>query len=111
MRFGPDVEWLSHTDPDHIDYTVSPERAPEFVRNIQAFWPAVPADALQAAYSGVRTKLNGPGEKNADFLVQSADVHSVSGLINLFGIESPGLTSAFALAEHVGGLIEDGACQ
>lgn len=107
MRFGPDVEWLDHTDPAQIDYHVSPEHAAIFARNIQAYWPEVPASALQAAYAGVRAKLSGPGQKNADFLVQGPDVHSVPGLINCFGIESPGLTSALALAEHVQALIDN----
>lgn len=107
MRFGPDVEWLDHYDPAQIDYKVSRERAQVFARNIQAYWPEVPADALQAAYAGVRPKLSGPGQQNADFLVQTESVHSVPGLINLFGIESPGLTSALALAEQVETLINN----
>ena len=110
MRFGPDVEWLEHDDPYQVDYDVSADRASSFSRNIQAYWPEVPADALQADYAGVRAKLSGPGQKNADFLVQCATVHSIPGLINLFGIESPGLTSALALAEHVQARIDEDAC-
>ena len=111
MRFGPDVEWLDHADPARVDYTVQPARAPAFARNVQAYWPEVPADALQAAYAGVRCKLSGPGQQAADFVVQCAAVHSVPGLINLFGIESPGLTSALALAEHVVAVVENDACR
>jgi L-2-hydroxyglutarate oxidase LhgO len=106
MRFGPDVEWLEHDDPAQIDYNVSPTRASAFARNIQTYWPAVPTDALQAAYSGVRAKLSGPGQKNADFVIQGSEVHSIPGLVNLFGIESPGLTSSLALAEHVHSMID-----
>jgi L-2-hydroxyglutarate oxidase LhgO len=95
-RFGPDVEWV-----DAIDYTVDPRRADAFYAEVRRYWPALPDGALQPAYSGIRPKLTGPDEPAADFLVQAEAMHGVPGLINLFGIESPGLTASLALAEHV----------
>ena len=97
-RFGPDVEWV-----DALDYTVDPRRADAFYAEVRKYWPQLADGALQPAYSGIRPKLAGPGEPAADFLVQSPATHGVPGLINLFGIESPGLTSCLALADHVCG--------
>ena len=97
-RFGPDVEWV-----DAIDYAVDPRRAEVFYGEVRKYWPGLPDGALQPAYSGIRPKLAGPGERQADFLVQSHATHGLPGLINLFGIESPGLTACLALAEHVCG--------
>lgn len=95
-RFGPDVEWI-----DTVDYQVDPTRAEAFYRSIRRWWPQLPDGALQAAYAGVRPKLVGPGEPDADFVIQGPAQHGVPGLINLYGIESPGLTSCLALAEMV----------
>ena len=95
-RFGPDVEWI-----DAIDYTVDPRRADAFYAEVRKYWPALADGALQPAYAGIRPKLAGPGEPAADFLVQSPATHGVPGLVNLFGIESPGLTACLALAGHV----------
>ncbi|QGZ60332.1 NAD(P)/FAD-dependent oxidoreductase [Paraburkholderia acidisoli] len=95
-RFGPDVEWI-----DAIDYDVDPRRAEAFYAAIRSYWPALPGDALQPAYAGIRPKLSGPGESPADFLIQGAASHGVRGLVNLFGIESPGLTAALAIAQRV----------
>lgn len=95
-RFGPDVEWL-----ERLDYTVDPTRAERFYAAIRRYWPALPDGSLQPGYAGIRPKLHGPGEPAADFLIQGPDVHGVRGLVNLYGIESPGLTSALAIAEHV----------
>ncbi|MBI4987863.1 MAG: NAD(P)/FAD-dependent oxidoreductase [Rhodocyclales bacterium] len=97
-RFGPDVEWV-----DAIDYAVDPRRADAFHAEVRKYWPQLPDGALQPAYAGIRPKLAGPGEPAADFLVQSQATHGVPGLINLYGIESPGLTACLALAEHVCG--------
>ena len=97
-RFGPDVEWV-----DALDYTVDPRRAEAFYAAVRKYWPQLADGALQPAYSGIRPKLAGPGAPAADFLVQSQATHGVPGLINLFGIESPGLTSCLALADHVCG--------
>ncbi len=97
-RFGPDVEWV-----DAIDYTVDPRRADAFYAEVRKYWPALADGALQPAYAGIRPKLAGPGEPAADFLVQSPATHGVPGLVNLFGIESPGLTSCLTLADHACG--------
>jgi L-2-hydroxyglutarate oxidase LhgO len=95
-RFGPDVEWV-----DSISYDVDPRRADSFYAAIRAYWPALPDDALQPAYAGIRPKLSGPGEPAADFLIQGPAAHGVRGLVNLFGIESPGLTACLAIAQRV----------
>jgi len=93
-RFGPDVEWV-----DAIDYTVDPRRADAFYAEVRKYWPALPDGALQPAYAGIRPKLAGPGAAAADFLLQAPATHGVPGLVNLFGIESPGLTACLAIAE------------
>lgn len=95
-RFGPDVEWV-----DQLDYRVDPGRADGFYRAIRRYWPALPDGALAPAYAGIRPKLHGPGEPAADFLVQDLEQHGVAGLVNLLGIESPGLTSSLAIARLV----------
>jgi L-2-hydroxyglutarate oxidase LhgO len=95
MRFGPDVEWI-----DAIDYRVDPKRADHFYGEIRKYWPALADDSLHPTYSGIRPKLSAPGAPNADFVIQGPDVHGVANLVNLFGIESPGLTSSLAIAEH-----------
>jgi len=96
MRFGPDVEWI-----DHESYTVDPRRADAFYRRIRAYWPGLPDGALLPDYCGIRPKLTGPGEKPADFMIAGEPVHGMPRLVNLFGIESPGLTSSLSLAEDV----------
>ncbi|WP_150719073.1 NAD(P)/FAD-dependent oxidoreductase [Pseudomonas fluorescens] len=95
-RFGPDVEWV-----ERIDYRVEPRRAEGFYQAIRRYWPGLPDHSLQPAYSGIRPKISGPAEPAADFLVSGCAEHGVPGLVNLFGIESPGLTSCLALAGHV----------
>lgn len=100
-RFGPDVQWLSAGSPDEIDYRVEPSRADGFYAEIRRYWPDLRDGALQPAYSGVRPKLHGPGEPAADFVLQGPAEHGVSGLVNLFGIESPGLTASLAIADEV----------
>ncbi|CAH2777053.1 MAG: Aminobutyraldehyde dehydrogenase (EC [uncultured Paraburkholderia sp.] len=95
-RFGPDVEWV-----DAINYDVDPQRAESFYAAIRVYWPALPDNALQPAYAGIRPKLSGPGEPAADFVIQGPAVHGVRGLVNLFGIESPGLTASLAIAQRV----------
>ncbi|MCW8836893.1 MAG: FAD-dependent oxidoreductase, partial [Rhodospirillales bacterium] len=84
-----------------IDYTVDPRRADEFYAAIRRYWPGLPDGALQPGYSGVRPKIQAPGEDARDFLIQGPGEHGVPGLVNLFGIESPGLTSSLAIAEVV----------
>jgi L-2-hydroxyglutarate oxidase LhgO len=99
VRFGPDVEWL---DPAvAADYRVDPARAPGFAAAIQRYWPALPAAALVPDYAGIRPKLVGPGEADGDFRIDGPNTHGLAGLIALYGIESPGVTAALALATHV----------
>ncbi|HUB49405.1 MAG TPA: NAD(P)/FAD-dependent oxidoreductase [Acetobacteraceae bacterium] len=95
-RFGPDVQWI-----DDIDYTVDPTRADSFYAAVRKYWPALQDGALQPGYSGIRPKIVPRGAPAQDFVVQGPQQHGVSGLINLFGIESPGLTASLALAQHV----------
>lgn len=97
VRFGPDVEWVL----DETDFAVDPGRAESFYKAIRTYWPSLPDGALAPDYAGIRPKLVGPGEAAADFLIQGPRTHGVSNLINLLGIESPGLTSALAIAEEV----------
>jgi L-2-hydroxyglutarate oxidase LhgO len=98
-RFGPDVEWV-----DAIDYAVDPARAERFYPAIRRYWPTLPDGALMPSYSGIRPKIVPPAVASQDFLIQSPRDHGVAGLINLFGIESPGLTSSLAIADYVGEL-------
>jgi L-2-hydroxyglutarate oxidase LhgO len=106
-RFGPDTQWLPDVaDADALDYRVEAARADAFYAEVRRYWPALADGALQPAYSGVRPKLHGPDEAAADFLVQGPERHGVAGLVNLFGIESPGLTSCLALAEEAVGRLE-----
>jgi L-2-hydroxyglutarate oxidase LhgO len=95
-KFGPDVEWV-----DAIDYDVDPRRAESFYAAIRTYWPDLSDGALKPAYAGVRPKIARPGGSNTDFLIQTEDKHGVPGLINLFGIESPGLTASLAIADWV----------
>jgi L-2-hydroxyglutarate oxidase LhgO len=95
-RFGPDVEWI-----DSVDYTVDPARADVFYDAVRKYWPGLKDGALQPGYSGIRPKIVPPNVARQDFVVQGPEAHGIPGLINLFGIESPGLTASLALAEHV----------
>ena len=95
-KFGPDVEWV-----DAIDYDVDPARAASFYAAIRAYWPDLPDGALQPGYAGVRPKIERPGGSTTDFLLQTEKDHGLAGLINLFGIESPGLTASLAIADWV----------
>jgi L-2-hydroxyglutarate oxidase LhgO len=96
MRFGPDVEWI-----DTPNYEVDPARAAAFYSYIRHYWPGLPDNSLFPDYAGIRPKLTGPGEPAADFLVDTPKDHGVPRLVHLFGIESPGLTSALSLAQDV----------
>jgi L-2-hydroxyglutarate oxidase LhgO len=95
-RFGPDVQWV-----DHIDYAVDPARAERFYPAIRKYWPTLPDGALMPSYSGMRPKIVPPQVASQDFVIQGPKDHGVDGLINLFGIESPGLTSSLAIADYV----------
>ena len=94
--FGPDLEWV-----ETEDYSVDPAREAAFVRHIRRFWPELPDGALSPDYAGIRPKLHGPGEAQPDFQLHGAEVHGIEGLMALFGIESPGLTSSLAIGEAV----------
>ena len=100
-KFGPDIEWLAVETPEEIDYVVDLQRADGFYAEVRRYWPALPDGALTPSYSGVRPKIHGPGEPAPDFRIDGQALHGVPGLVNLFGIESPGLTSALAIAEVV----------
>ena len=96
MRFGPDVEWI-----DKEDYNVDPARGASFYASIRRYWPGLPDHSLQPDYAGIRPKLTGPGEAAADFMIEGPAQHGAPGLVHLFGIESPGLTSSLSLADEV----------
>lgn len=101
-RFGPDVQWIAPATPDAIDYRVDANRAAAFEAAIRSYWPGLPDRALQPAYSGVRPKLEAPdGTALVDFVVQGPAEHGIAGLVNLFGVESPGLTACLAIADEV----------
>ncbi|QTN28441.1 NAD(P)/FAD-dependent oxidoreductase [Rhodoferax sp. AJA081-3] len=96
-RFGPDVQWVDTPD----DTEVQAARGDAFYAEVRKYWPDLPDGALVPAYAGIRPKISGPGEPARDFCIQGPQVHGVHGLVNLFGIESPGLTSCLAIAEKV----------
>lgn len=100
-RFGPDLQWLEGDDPATVDYTVDPRRADQFYGEVRRYWPGLPEGSLIPAYSGVRPKIHGPSQKAPDFRIDGPPAHGIAGLVNLFGIESPGLTSAMAIGEFV----------
>ncbi len=100
-RFGPDVEWVDSPD----DLVVDPSRSESFYAEIRKYWPALADGALVPDYAGIRPKIQAPGEPSRDFLIQGPADHGVPGLVNLFGIESPGLTSALAIGRHVSQLV------
>ncbi|AYV45932.1 FAD-dependent oxidoreductase [Caulobacter flavus] len=107
MRFGPDVEWLETIDPAQVDYRVDIARAAGFYDVIRRYWAGLPNGALTPDYSGCRPKLSGPGEAAADFLIHGPAESGIEGLVQLFGIESPGLTSSMAIADRVRDLVSD----
>lgn len=97
-RFGPDVEWI-----EVAEYSVAQSRREAFADAIRKYWPAIRPDSLQPGYAGIRPKIASPDSDFADFMIQTPETHGIRGLVNLFGIESPGLTSALAIAERVAG--------
>jgi L-2-hydroxyglutarate oxidase LhgO len=101
-RFGPDVEWVSSPD----DLVVDPARCAGFYAEVRRYWPGLKDDSLIPAYAGMRPKISGPGEPAEDFRIQGPATHGVPGLVNLFGIESPGLTSSLAIGAHVARMLE-----
>jgi L-2-hydroxyglutarate oxidase LhgO len=103
-RFGPDVEWV-----DRLGYDVEIARAAGFYAAIRKYWPGLPDGALERGYAGIRPKISGPYEPSADFRIDGPQHHGVPGLVNLFGIESPGLTASLALARIVAALVAAGS--
>ncbi|MDR3369361.1 NAD(P)/FAD-dependent oxidoreductase [Rhodoferax sp.] len=100
-KFGPDVQWVDASD----DLTVNPTRAEAFYAEVRKYWPQLQDGALQPGYAGIRPKISGPRDRAADFMIQGPAVHGMPGLVNLFGIESPGLTASLAIGECVVGLL------
>jgi L-2-hydroxyglutarate oxidase LhgO len=102
-KFGPDVQWVSSAD----DLVVDPARGEGFYAEVRKYWPALPDGALQTGYAGIRPKISGPGEAARDFVIQGPATHGVPGLVNLFGIESPGLTSCLAIGATVAEMLSN----
>ncbi len=96
-KFGPDVQWVDSAN----DLTVDARRGDAFYAEVRKYWPGLPDGSLVPGYAGIRPKIHAPDQPACDFLIQGPREHGVVGLVNLFGIESPGLTSSLALAEHV----------
>jgi L-2-hydroxyglutarate oxidase LhgO len=96
------VEWV-----ESIDYRVDPRRAEAFYAAIRGYWPDLKDGALQPGYAGIRPKLQGPGTPPVDFMIQGPASHGVKGLVQLFGMESPGLTACLAIADHVLSLLQE----
>jgi len=102
VRFGPDVSWV-----DSVDYSFDYSRGPLFYEAIRKYYPGLKDGQLQPGYTGIRPKVSGPNEAAADFLIRGPKDHGIAGLVNLYGIESPGLTASLAIAAHVRGLLQD----
>jgi L-2-hydroxyglutarate oxidase LhgO len=100
-KFGPDVQWVDRPD----DLVVDPARGQAFYAEVRRYWPTLPDGALLPGYAGMRPKISGPHQPAADFRIDGPAMHGVPGLVNLLGIESPGLTSCLAIGEHVAGLL------
>ena len=108
-RFGPDVEWIDGVDKNgdnkvgdnNVDYRVDPRRADRFYAAIRSYWPGLADGALLPAYAGIRPKMHAPHEAARDFLIQGPHEHGIVGLVNLYGIESPGLTASLSIADRV----------
>ena len=100
-KFGPDVQWVDSPD----DLVVDPRRGDAFYDEVRRYWPALPDGALIPGYAGIRPKISGPDEPARDFMISGPETHGVPGLVNLFGIESPGLTSSLAIGRHVAELL------
>jgi len=106
-KFGPDVEWVVE-GLEGLDYSVAAARGDRFYPAIRSYWPGLPDGALAPSYAGIRPKISGPGRPAADFAIQGAGAHGVGGLVNLFGVESPGLTASLAIGEAVLALLREG---
>lgn len=101
-KFGPDVQWVDSPD----DLVVDPQRGEAFYAEVRKYWPGLQDGALIAGYAGIRPKIQAPHEAAKDFLIQGPADHGVAGLVNLFGIESPGLTSSLAIGEYVRAMLD-----
>jgi L-2-hydroxyglutarate oxidase LhgO len=106
-KFGPDVEWLDIESEDRIDYKVNPTRGEGFYEAVRRYWPGLKDGSLQPDYSGVRAKIVPPNTPAGDFCFNSPSDHGLKGLFNLYGFESPGLTSSLAIARYLEVLIKD----
>ena len=102
VKFGPDFGWI-----ERIDYRFDESREAAFYEAIRRYYPGLKKGALQPGYTGIRPKIAGPGAPAADFLIQGPREHGVKGLVNLYGIESPGLTASPAIADHVADLLKN----
>jgi L-2-hydroxyglutarate oxidase LhgO len=113
VKFGPDVEWLDPAlQPDEISLDPNPQRGENFYEQVRKYWPLLPDDKLVPDYVGIRPKLNHPStdipaSKFMDFRIAGRESHGIPGLIHLFGIESPGLTSSMAIADHIRNMLDD----
>ena len=99
-KFGPDVEWI-----EEPDYVVDPARAEKFAITIRRYWPGLPDGALQPGYVGIRPKLVPQGVPRGDWVIHGPETHGAAGIVNLYGIESPGLTASLAIADYAAGLL------
>ena len=104
-KFGPDVEWLDIAAEVEVDYSVDPRRGDGFYAAVRRYWPGLKDGVLMPDYSGVRAKIVPPGAPAGDFVFDCPSTHGLAGLYNLYGFESPGLTSSLAIAKHLDGLI------
>jgi L-2-hydroxyglutarate oxidase LhgO len=99
-RFGPDTEWV-----DAIDYAVDPQRAAFFAEVIRAYWPRLDERRLYPAYAGIRPKVSGAGDASRDFYISGPDDHGLAGIVNLFGMDSPGLTASLAIGDYIAAMV------
>ncbi len=104
-RFGPDVEWIEPSADGSLDYAVNPARCDSFYDAVRRYWPDLRDGALQPGYAGIRPKIVPKGAPGQDFVIQGSTVHAIPSLVNLFGIESPGLTAGIAIAAHVAEMV------
>jgi len=105
-KFGPDVEWLDIQNEGHVDYTVDPKRGESFYEAVRRYWPELKDNSLQPDYSGVRAKIVPPNSPAGDFCFNAPQDHGLQGLYNLYGFESPGLTSSIAIARYLEAIIK-----
>jgi L-2-hydroxyglutarate oxidase LhgO len=105
-KFGPDVEWLNIENEEQIDYTVNSKRSEGFYEAVRRYWPELKDNSLQPDYSGVRAKIVAPNTPAGDFCFNAPQDHGLQGLYNLYGFESPGLTSSIAIARYLEGKIK-----